>query len=335
MPLSFQVLGGPGRDNALFVKVDTGQAQTRLLFDCGDGCPHQVGPSEVREVDHLCFSHLHMDHVSGFDLFFRCTFDRASKPNCVWVPHGSGEIIHHRLRGFMWNLVDDKQKGEWLVHEITPDAVRYGKYLAKDGFREMTLRVEWPRRNLTIIDGDGFTVDAVLLDHGTPSVGYVVRELPRVNVDTDKLSAKALKPGKWLQRLRGPVATPGETVDVNGVQHPLGALQAELIVTTPGDSIAYLTDFRMTPATSDRLADVLRGVKTVVCESQYRAADAGLAGAVMHSTATEVATMAANAGVGRLILFHFSDRYDAAARREMLEEARAIFANTSLPDGWA
>ena len=334
MPLSFQVLGQPGRDNALFVKVDTGQSQTRLLFDCGDGCPHQLGPSELREVDHLCFSHLHMDHVSGFDLFFRVNFDRTAKENRIWVPHGSGAVIHHRFRGFMWNLVDEKQRGEWLVSEIAPDVVRTVRYLAKEAFRAAHAQPEWPRRDRTVIDGDGFAVEAVLLDHGTPSVGYIVREHARVNVDTEKLVAKGFKPGPWLKRLRGPSAAPGETVAVNGAEHPLGALQAELLVTTPGDSIAYLTDFRMTPATADELAQALRGVNVVVCESQYRAADADLADAVMHSTAEEVAQMAARAGIGRLILFHFSDRYDAGARRETLAEARALFANTSLPEGW-
>lgn len=333
MPISFQVLGQPGRDNALFVKVDTGQSQSRLLFDCGDGCPHQIA-AELREVDHLCFSHLHMDHVSGFDLFFRVNFDRTARENHVWVPHGSGAVIQHRLCGFMWNLVDHKQKGEWFVHEIAPDTVRTAKYLAKEAFRTAHAQPEWPRRDRTVIDGDGFTVEALLLDHGTPSVGYVVRELPRVNVDTDKLFAKGFKPGPWVKRLRGPVADPGETVEVNGVPHPLGALQAELLVTTPGDSIAYLTDFRMRPATADLLAEALRGVNTVVCESQYRGADADLADAVMHSTAPEVAAMAARAGIGTLILFHFSDRYDAGARREILAEARAIFADTNLPEGW-
>jgi ribonuclease Z len=121
---------------------------------------------------------------------------------------------------------------------------------------------------------------------------------------------------------------------VNGVEHSLAALQAELLVTTPGDSIAYLTDFRMTPATADMLAECIRGVNTVVCECQYSTADADRAGPVMHSTVDEVASMAAKAGIGRLVLFHFSDRYDAEARRDMLDEARAIFANTSLPEGW-
>ncbi|MCI0704722.1 MAG: MBL fold metallo-hydrolase [Planctomycetia bacterium] len=334
MSVSFQVLGQPGRDNALFVKVDTGQAQTRLLFDCGDGCPHQLGASEGREVDHLCFSHLHMDHIAGFDYFFRLNFDRTAKENRIWVPHGSAEVIHHRFRGFMWNLVDEKQEGEWFVHEIAPDIVRETRFLASDGFRTAHGHLEWPRRNRVIIDGEGFVVEAILLDHGTPSVGYIVRELARVNVDTIKLYAKGLKPGPWVKRLRGPVATPGEMIVIGEVEHPLGALQAELLVTTPGDSIAYLTDFRMTKATADELAERLRGVNAVVCESQYRAIDTDLAERVMHSTAEEVAAMAARAGIGRLILFHFSDRYDVEARREMLRDARAIFANTSVPEGW-
>jgi ribonuclease Z len=333
MPLSFQILGQPGRDNALFVKVDTGQSQTRLMFDCGDGCPHQLGPSEVREIDHLCFSHLHMDHVAGFDLFFRINFDRTAKENRVWVPPGSGDIIGHRFRGFLWNLVDDKQRGEWLVSETMPDAVRAVKYYAKEGFRVAHPQPDRPRRDSVIIDGDGFTVEAVQLDHGTPSMGYIVREQPRVNVNTEKLAARGLAPGPWLKRLRGGVAAPGETVMAGGAVHSLAELQAELLIATPGDSIAYLTDFRA-PASAGDLAHALRGVNTVVCESQYRASDVSLADAVMHSTAAEVAAIAAKAGAGRLILFHFSDRYDATARREMLAEAQAIFARTTLPEGW-
>lgn len=334
MPLTFEVLGAPQRDNALFVKVDTGQSQTRLLFDCGDGCPHQIGPSEVREVDHLCFSHLHMDHVSGFDLFFRINFDRTAKENRVWVPHGSAEIVQNRFRGFMWNLVDEKQQGEWFVSEVAPAAVRTTRYLAKEAFGTAHEGGERPRPDRTILEGDGFTLEALLLDHGTPSVGYLVREHDRVNVDTAKLAAKGFSPGPWLKRLRGPAVLPGEPLDVNGTSHMLADLRADLLTVTKGDSIAYLTDFRLTPQTADELVPWLRGVKTVVCESQYRAVDADLADRVMHSTVEEVATMASRAEVGRLILFHFSDRYDADGRREMLRDARAIFANATFPDGW-
>ena len=330
MPLSFQVLGQPGRDNALFVKLDTGHSQTRFLFDCGDVCPHRLPSAELREVDHLCFSHLHIDHVAGFDRFFRTNFDRIDRENRIWVPPGSGTIIGHRLRGFLWNLVDG-HPGEWLVSECAPEQVRTVRYRASEGFAVDHPEADVPRHDRVIVDGGAFTLETVLLDHGTPSLGYIVREAPRVNVDTDRLAALGLSPGPWLKQLRD--GEPDATVTVGGRQHSLADLRQHLLVATAGDSIAYLTDFRV-EASERELAAALRGVNTVVCESQYRAADVDLARAAMHSTAAEVAAMARQAGVGRLVLFHVSDRYDAAARREMLLEAQAVFADTAMPHGW-
>ena len=45
-----------------------------------------------------------------------------------------------------------------------------------------------------------------------------------------------------------------------------------------------------------------------------------------HSTAGEAARIAAEAGVGRLVLGHFSKRY--LSEDLLLEQARAIFPNT-------
>src|SRR5690348_14850119 len=104
MTIEYQVLGMPEWDNALFVRVQTGQETHRLLFDCGAGCVEQVPVSDVRGVEHLCFSHLHMDHIGGFDTFFRVTYDRPAPPINVCGPPETTAIIAHRLRGFMWNL---------------------------------------------------------------------------------------------------------------------------------------------------------------------------------------------------------------------------------------
>lgn len=269
MPLSFRVLGGFGSDNALYVTVDTGQRISRLLFDCGDGCPHSLDTGDVLAVDHLFFSHFHMDHVSGFDLFFRLNFDRDDPPVSVWVPPGGTEILHHRFRGFQWNLVGCRQRGTWLVHEVGPEQIRTTRFHAREAFGAAHLDGERAREPV-ILAGDGYTVEAIQLDHGCPSMGYVVRELSRVNVDPAKMAARGFAPGPWVKRLRGPAPSPGETLDVNGTAHSLAELQAELLVATPGGSVAYLTDFRLNAATADHLAERSRGVNTVVCESQYR-----------------------------------------------------------------
>jgi len=333
MSLSYRVLGGPGQDNALYVTVDTGQRLSRLMFDCGDGCPHALETVDLLAIDHLFFSHFHMDHVSGFDLFFRANFDREEQLVNVWVPPGGTKILHHRFQGFQWNLVGASQRGTWDVHEISPELIRTTRFHAKEAFRVGHLQSERERTQV-IVEGDGYTIEAVQLDHGCPSMGYIVRESSRVNLNTSRMAERGFQPGPWAKRLRGGPALSGEMVTINGTEYSLAALQADLLVTTSGQSVAYLTDFRLNEATSDLLAERLRGMTTVVCESQYQSSDLNLAESVMHSTAKEVATLAVRAGIGRLILFHVSPRYLPSGLGALLAEARVIFPNSFFPESW-
>jgi ribonuclease Z len=303
MTLSFRVLGDAGRDNALLVSVDNGQAVSRLLFDCGQGCLDAVPSAEARQIDHLCFSHLHMDHVAGFDAFFRCTYDRTDRPNHIWGPPGTAEILQHRFQGFLWNLVGGQQVA-WHVHDLHPDHVESWRFELAEAFA-----VRHAEGNEAALAGPGYTVESLLMDHGTPSVAFIVKETPRVNVDPTRLAALGLRPGPWLQRVRGPQTEGDEEVVVQGTARRLRDLQEALLVVTPGDSVAYLTDFLLDEAAADGLAEALRGVGTVVCESQYRHVDVDLARRNYHMTATQVATVAKRAGVSRLVLFHVSDRY--------------------------
>jgi ribonuclease Z len=333
MTLSLQVLGEAGRDNALLVAVDSGQAVSRLLFDCGEGCLSRLPFSEVQAIDHLLFSHLHMDHVAGFDSFFRCVYGRTDWPNRIWGPPGTGDILHHRFQGFLWNLVAG-QEAVWHVHDLQPGLIRTRRFDLAEGFGRAHDEGEQPW-DRTALEGPGYTVEALLMDHATPSVAYVVREKPRVNVDPSKLAALGLQPGPWLKRVRGQAASEEETVLVEGVPRRVKELQHALVTVTPGDSAAYLTDFLLDDAAADRLGEALKGVGTVVCESQYRQSDVDLARRNFHMTATQTATLAARAGVGRLVLFHLSDRYRPPEWQAMLNEARAVFGATSFPDHWA
>ena len=104
--------------------------------------------------------------------------------------------------------------------------------------------------------------------------------------------------------------------------------------TTSATASLRRNKIRLDSPAVERLADKLRGVTTIVCESQYRAADAELADRNYHMTSTQVATLALRAGVRRLILFHLSDRYRPEEWRELLAEARAIFPDTSVPGHW-
>lgn len=333
MALHAAILGQPGGDNALFVSVNRGQRIHRLLLDCGEVGLAALPLSDVRGIDHLLLSHLHMDHIGGFDSLFRQTFSRgAERPLHVWGPPETARIIHHRLRGYMWNLTE-RLSGTWVVHDVGPERVTATRFEAAESFALAHPAGEAPRLGPIIATGD-YTVDALDLDHGTPCLGYLLREPARRNVDPARLAALGLASGPWLRAVREP--RPGEpaTVEIAGEARPLAELRAALLSEAPGASLAYLTDFRLDTAALARLAEALRGVGTLVCEAQYRAADAELAARARHLTTEQAGALAAACGAGELVLIHLSERYGRDELPAILAEARAAFPRARLPERW-
>lgn len=330
LSLRHEVLGLPGRDNALWVTVDGGHDTARLLFDCGEGCLAGKSFAEIQALDELFFSHLHMDHVGGFDSFFRCVFDRRSRVNRIWGPPDTARILGHRFQGFLWNLYEDLE-GTWLVADVGADAVRTTRHELHEGFSIPHPEGEAPFTG-TLLAREGYSVETRHLDHRTPSMGYLVREPARVNVDEARLAAAGLRPGPWMKALKGNAA--GGTIDVDGRTLSLDALRRDLLRDSPGESIAYLTDFRLAEEALPALAEWLEGCTTLVCESSYRHADTDVAIRHRHMTTHLTATLAREAKVGELVLIHLSDRYDEPEWLAMLAEAREVFPATTLPPHW-
>jgi ribonuclease Z len=332
MSISFRILGEPGRDNVLLVEVDSGQAVERLLFDCGDGCLSQLAFADILALDHLFFSHLHMDHVGGFDSFFRCTFSRNTKPNRIWGPPETARILQHRFQGFLWNL-HDEMSASWLISDIHPGQVRATRFELREAFA--VAHDEGARAyDGILLEGPGYVVEAVTMQHRTPTLAYVLREKPRRNIDTSRLASLGLRPGPWLKQLKESSGNSAGVV-IHGVTHSMDELRKALLVETPGESLAYLTDFLLDEPAIERLSKALRGCGTIVCEGQYRHADLELATKNFHMTTVLSATLAKRAGVRELILFHLSDRYQPADWIEMLREARQVFPNTHYPPQWS
>lgn len=335
MALSYEILGQPGGDNALLVRLDSGQRTDRLLFDCGEGCLAGLGLGEIRQIDHVLFSHLHMDHIGGFDSLFRAIFNRADRPNQVWGPPRTIEILHHRFRGFLWNL-HAGQQGVWRVADVGADRVERAEFRAAEAFAAAhpLPAIPWvPPRGPALPDGPGWSVEAMEMDHQTPSLAYLVREAPRRNVDQARLAALGLAPGPWLNQLKQPAA-PGATLEIDGRRFEQAALAAELLAETPGGSIAYLTDFLLDEAALARLVPWLRGCQTLVCESQYGPQDQQLAARHHHMTSVQAAELARRAGAGALVLFHLSQRYRPGEWPELLAAARRIFPAAAFPAHW-
>jgi len=329
--LELQVLGGPARDNALLLRVDSGHSITRLLFDCGEGCVSSLPLSEIQAIDHLFFSHFHMDHVAGFDSYFRANFNRLAKANVVWGPAGTAAILHHRLQGFWWNL-QDGSPGSWLARDLHPHEIADYEYKLGESFREEYFLGSTPRDG-AILKLPDCEVSALAMEHHGVSMAYLARETTRWNFDAAKTARSGLPPGPWMKQLKDAPPGPGQ-MEVAGQVYEVAELRERLLVETPGDSVAYVTDLRLDEPGMERLADFLRGCGTILCECQYRATDADLAERNHHLTTRHAAELARRAGARELVLFHISSRYPEAEWPEILAECRETFPNTRYPESW-
>jgi len=104
------------------------------------------------------------------------------------------------------------------------------------------------------------------------------------------------------------------------------------------DELVLATDTCADPGTAEFAA----GANVLLHEAWYNDADPlteasalGLRpGYAAHSEATAVARVAADAGVGRLVLMHLNPLHDDAYHQRLASAARAAFARTELhPDG--
>ncbi|GAB7193136.1 ribonuclease Z [Kineococcus sp. NUM-3379] len=148
-----------------------------------------------------------------------------------------------------------------------------------------------PGQDVEVATVAGARLSARYLDHRVPAVGYRLDEPPSRRFVPELLAAAGVS---------GPdVRLLAELGELRGVT------VADVSVSRRGQSFAFVMDTRLSPA----VEELARGVDLLVCESTFLDRDADLAQRYAHMTAREAATVAAAAGVRRLVLTHFSQRY--------------------------
>ncbi len=342
MPIDARILGGPAEDNAALVRVDTGSHVSLLLFDCGEGVLSEERPGDIQSIEALFFSHYHMDHVAGFDSFFRHNYNRDDTAVHVLGPAGTMDLMAHRFQGFTWNLHHD-QPGVWNVTELDFSQGRADQrvFLAREAFaspspvsRSELDRQSYRGQKITVVyETEHLRVDAVALPHGNiSSMGYRVTTPATVSVNRHVVDSLGIPPGPWLQDLKSD-STENVIQTPNG-ERDRSELRSAILTENEGESLVYLTDFGIEPDDSewDRIVQWLAEPDHLICECQYRHAESGNAKQHGHMTAENVGKLAAQSKARRLTLHHVSRRYDAEEQAELLAEAQASFPNARW--GW-
>ncbi|EOC1300165.1 ribonuclease Z [Cronobacter dublinensis] len=174
----------------------------------------------------------------------------------------------------------------------------------------------------TVLDDDAFTVTAFALTHPVECYGYRIEERDKPGtLDAAALKAAGVTPGPLFQQLKR-----GETVTLDDGRTLCGA--DYLSAPRPGKKIAIFGDTGPTA----QAAALARDVDLMVHETTLEAAMAEKANGRGHSTTQQAATLAREAGAKRLVMTHFSSRYDAADCQRLLAECQAIFPTSELAE---
>ena len=266
-----------------------------LLFDCGEGTQLRLLHAGVKRsrIAAVFITHLHGAHFYGLmGLLSTLALLKRREPITVVGPQSIRETVHH---------VPGLQK-DWLPFPIT-----YVE-LAEDFEHQI------------VFETSDYYVEARPVEHRTFTAGFRFQEKPRSGrLHVDRARSLGIVDYEQFRLLKAgtPVAAPdGRTILPEEVVDP----------PVPGASFAYVTDTRPCPGGRllAREADLLYHEATFGRDLAERAIETG------HSTASEAAQIAKDAGAARLLLGHFSARYKDPA--PLVEEARQIFKNTEAAE---
>ncbi|HVK05658.1 MAG TPA: ribonuclease Z [Armatimonadaceae bacterium] len=267
-----------------------------FLIDCGEGTQHQVlRAAHVRlsQLTRVFITHLHGDHVFGL-VGLLASRSLAQGGTSPVTLYGPAALEAY-VRGVLATT------GTQLGYPVHFHAARPG---------------------LIYEDGQ-VIVRCAPVRHRCEAYAYAVEEKPQAGrFDVERARALGIPEGPIYGRLKAgeTVTLPddGRVIDGNSLVGP----------PRPGRKVAFSGDTLFTP----EMVELARGADLLVHESTYSEADRPLADRAAHSTSAGAAQVARRAGVQRLVLTHFSPRYDAepGGIDGLLDEARAVFPNTDL-----
>jgi len=262
-----------------------------FLIDCGEGTQIRLRQMKISfdRIRNIFISHLHGDHFYGLPGFI-------STRNLM----GIKSDLH------IWSHSDLILLLDPLLEHLREDL----------GFRLVFHPLNFKKPGLIFSD-EKVEVWSFPLSHRIPCCGFLFREKAHLpNLNREKISFYAVP----VSRLRA-IKEGADYTDENGRVIPHAML---IHPPVKPRSYAFCTD----TIALESVAEVVRGVDLLYHEATFLNKDEALARQTFHSTAQQAAELAARAGVGKLILGHFSTRY-----RKMdpfLEEAQVIFNNTEL-----
>lgn len=262
-----------------------------FMVDCGEGAQMQFRRSHIHfsKLNAIFISHMHGDHCFGL-MGLLSTLGMLGRTSKlrIYAPKDYEPLFRQQVEFFMQTM-------EYEMEMIPVDT----------------------EKQQVIYEDHSLTVETVPLQHRVPCCGFIFREKPTLpHIRRDMIDYYGISVSQ-INNIKNGADWMNEDGDI--------IPNARLV--QPADSprsYAYCSDTRFVPG----LKEKVKGVTVLYHESTYTSDQEDRAKIYYHSTARQAATIAAGAGVGTLLLGHYSARYND--EQVLLQEAKAVFDHSIL-----
>ena len=268
-------------------------SNSNILIDCCEGVQHQLRKNKIKlsKIDIILISHAHGDHYFGLiGLISTFSLLKRDKKLIIFCPLSVFKIIRAHIKFSKMTL----------------------SY-------ELDLRVLNNETKINIFQNDFFYIDAFPLKHSIYTNGFIISEKKKKR----KLILQKALENNIEKIYFNNLTNRKNVVNKDGVEINYRD------VTKEGDKpkkFAYCSD----TAYFEDLVKNINGVDLLYCETTFLKRDQDKAKITLHSTTADAAILAKKGKVKRLLIGHFSSRYDDF--NEFAEEVRTIFENVIISD---
>ena len=260
-----------------------------FMIDCGEGTQTQLRRSRLKfsRLNHIFISHLHGDHCFGL-IGLLSTFGLLGRTATMHIhaPEELETLMKPQLDFFCKGIDYKVEFHSFDTHTST-----------------------------TIYDDRSVSIQTIPLKHRLPCCGFLFREKATPNHILRDMIDFYEVPTYAINRIKN-----GEDYEL-----PDGTIVANSRLTRPSApprSYAYCSDTIYLP----QLADVVKDVDLLYHEATFAQSEAARAKETFHTTAAQAAQLAKDAAVKKLLIGHYSARYDDESI--LLHEAREVFPAT-------